>query len=49
MNNTSPNLFENLVTSSEDLIRTMQLRQDRKFMYGALCKVINLGYKFANF
>jgi len=43
LNNVSPNLFESLITSSDDLIRSMQMRNDRKQMYGALCKVITTG------
>lgn len=46
MTNVSPNLFENLITNSNDLIRTMQSKNDRKQMYGALCKVIVAGYYF---
>ncbi len=30
MNNVSPNLFENMIKSSDDLIRSMQSRKDRK-------------------
>lgn len=43
MSNVSPNLFENLITSSDDLIRGMQMKNDRKQMYGALCRVIAAG------
>jgi len=43
LNNVSANLFENLITSSNDLIRSMQIKNDRKQMYGALCKIIATG------
>ncbi len=43
MNNISPSIFENLIGSSKDIIRTMQSRKDRKYMYGALCNSIMLG------
>lgn len=46
MNLSSPNMFESLILGSEDIIRTMQFRRDRKMMYGALCKVIVMGYVF---
>jgi len=46
MNSASGNLFESLITSSDDIIRTMQFRRDRKLMYAALCNVIMMGYEF---
>lgn len=49
MNTVSPNLFQNIITSSDEIIRTMQVRKDRKLLYGALCRVINLGYIYLLF
>jgi hypothetical protein len=49
MNAVSPNLFENIITNSDDIIRTMFVRKDRKLLYGALCRVINLGYIYLLF
>lgn len=44
LNNISGNIFENLVATSQDMIKTMQTKNDRKFMFSALCNAIMLGY-----
>jgi hypothetical protein len=43
INNIYPNLFGSLISAGKDIIRTMQLRKDRKFMYSALCNAVMLG------